>query len=42
MRDLEGCSEDAICEREFKIDIDRKEHNLYRKMKEDPIGITPW
>lgn len=40
--DLEGCSEDAICEREFKIDIDRKEHNLYRKMKEDLIGITPW
>mgnify|MGYP000845743009 FL=1 len=39
---LEGCSEDAICEREFKIDIDRKEHNLYRKMKEDLIGITPW
>lgn len=39
---LEGCSEDEIYEREFKIEIDRKEHNLYRKMKEDLIGLTVW
>lgn len=39
---LEGCSEAEVFEREFKIDIDRREHNLYRKMKEDLLEITPW
>ena len=39
---LEGCSEAEVFEREFKIDIGRREHNLYRKMKEDLLEITPW
>ena len=39
---IEQVTPEEIYNRVFRIDIDRKENNPLRKMKEDLIGETPW